>query len=296
MRRVPLRTRRERVDTPDGDFVNLDWVGDRGPIVVVLPGLQGDLQSAHVRGLLRACAGRGWRGVLLNYRGRGEPNRLRHSYHCGRTDDVDFLAGELRRREPDTPIAVVGYSVGGNICLKWLGEAGQEGRKLPICAAVGVSVPFHLGVVAKTIESGFSRLYQWRLLKSLHRDLIGKMDAVDLELDLQRSDVGRLDTFFKFDDCVSGPLHGFHGAEDYYARTRSDQLLHCVSVPTLIVNSRDDPMVPAHLIPGAHSLSEHVRLEITDRGGHMGFVGGSWPWAAKFWLESRIPAFLNEFI
>jgi uncharacterized protein len=295
-RRVPLETRTERLELPDGDFVRLDWVGDAGPIVVVLPGLQGDLESAYVRGLLRRCEERGWRGVLLNYRGHGEPNRLMHSYHCGMTCDLDYLVHYLAEREPDTPLGVVGYSVGANICLKWLGENGQQGQKPPVAAVVAVSAPFHLGVVAKKIEHGFSRIYQWYLLRSLRNDVVLKMKAMGDDFGISPRELQQLNTFFKFDDRISGPWHGFHGAEDYYAKTRSDTLLSYVNVPTLIINAHDDPLVPPDLIPRACDVSSNVTLEITKGGGHLGFVSGRWPWAPHFWLDTRVPAFLASFL
>jgi hypothetical protein len=294
-RRVPLDVRPERLELPDGDFVDLDWVGASGPIVIVLPGLQGDIGSAYVRGLLRACQARGWRGVLLNYRGRVEPNRLRQSYHCGMTCDLDYLVHYLAEREPATPIAVVAYSVGANICMRWLGECGERGRTLPVTAAVGVSVPFNLGAVARKIEHGFSRIYQWYLLRSLRRDVARKMEALGDDFGLTRQELGGLDTFFKFDDRISGPWNGFRGAEDYYARTRSDLLLRHVAVPTLILNANNDPLVPADLIPPRRDVSEKVTLEITEGGGHLGFVSGRWPWSPQFWLDTRIPEFLQQF-
>ena len=230
-RRVPLEVRSERMELPDGDFVQLDWIGADGPIVIVLPGLQGDLGSAYVRGLLRACQARGWRGVLLNYRGRVEPNRFRQSYHCGMTCDLHYLAHHLAQRGPATPIGVVGCSVGANICLKWLGECGRRGESLPIVAAAGVSVPFNLGAVAKKIERGFSRVYQWHLLRSLRGDVARKRQALGDPLGISRRELRRLNTFFRFDDRISGPWNGFCGAEDYYAKTRSDVLLKHVAVP-----------------------------------------------------------------
>lgn len=295
-RKIRLDTRRERLDLPDGDFLDLDWVGDDGPVVVVLPGLQGDLKSSHVRGLLRQCVRRGWRGVLLNYRGRGAPNRLRHSYHCGMTCDLDYLVGLLHRREPNTPISTVGFSVGANICLKWLGECGRRGQELPIAAAVVVSAPFNLGGVVERIQKGFSRIYQRQLLNSLQRDLRRKMQLVDVGLGLTRNELAELNTFRKFDDRVTAPMNGFEGAEDYYARTRSDTLLKCISVPTLIINARNDPMVPPHLIPDKRDISDNVTLEISDNGGHLGFVSGRWPWAPRFWLDARVPEFLASFL
>jgi len=295
VRRVPLHVRSERLELPDGDVVRLDWVGTNGPIVIVLPGLQGDVASPYARGLLRACQMRGWRGVLLNYRGRGEPNRLPKSYHCGMTCDLDHLVHHLARQEPDTAIGVVGYSVGANICLKWLGECGQHGRATPVVSTVGVSAPFHLGFVAKKLERGFSRVYQWYLLRSLCRDVVRKRESLGVDLGITSRELRRLNTFFKFDDRISGPWNGFRGAEDYYARTRSDVLLRHVTVPTLILNARNDPLVPLHLIPHERDLSGKVTLEITDGGGHLGFVCGPTPWSPQFWLDTRIPEFLSRF-
>ena len=295
MRRVRLDVRSERLELPDGDFVRLDWAGSDGPIVIVLPGLQGDLDSAYVRGMLRACQTRGWRGVLLNYRGRAEPNRLPRSYHCGMTCDLHYLVHHLAQREPGTMIGAVGFSVGANICLKWLGECGQRGQALPVVAAAGVSAPFHLGPVAKKIERGFSRIYQWYLLRSLRRDVVRKMKTLDGDLGVTRQELRGLNTFFKFDDRISGPWNGFSGAEDYYARTRSDVLLKHVAVPTLILNARNDPLVPTDLIPHQRDVSDKVTLEITDGGGHIGFVCGQWPWSPRFWLDTRVPEFLSSF-
>ncbi len=294
-RRVSLRTRSEHLDLPDGDFVRLDWVGDKGPIVVVLPGLQGDVRSSYVRRLLRQCEMRGWRGVLLNYRGRGEPNRLAHSYHCGMTDDLNFLVHQLRQREPHIPIATVGYSVGANICLKWLGDSGRRGEAPPVVAAVGVSAPFHLGEVVKRIERGLSRIYQWYLLRSLRRDVLRKMRTMDMGLPISPTALRRIRTFSVFDRCISAPLHGFKDAEEYYAKTRTDLLLRHVNIPTLLLNARNDPLVPAHLIPKSCDMSDKINLEVTNTGGHMGFINGRWPWAPRFWLDQRVPEYLADF-
>jgi predicted alpha/beta-fold hydrolase len=294
-RRIPLEIRPEQLELPDGDFVPLDWVGSRGPIVIVLPGLQGDVQSPYARGLLRACVERDWRGVLLNYRGRVEPNRQKRSYHCGMTCDLDYLVQCIAEREPGTPVGVVGYSVGANICLRWLGECGQRRHPLPVAAAVGVSAPFNLGAVAKNIERGFSRVYQWYLLRSLRQDVVRKMAAMNDDFGLTRRELRGLDTFAKFDDRISGPWSGFHGADDYYARTRSDELLKHVDVPTLILNAHNDPLVPAKLTPRPHDMSEKVTLEVTRGGGHLGFVSGRWPWKPRFWLDSRIPEYLSAY-
>ena len=180
-------------------------------------------------------------------------------------DDLrpDYLVQHLAEREPGVPIGVVGFSVGANICLKWLGESGRWGETLPVVAAVGVSVPFNLGAVAKKIKRGFSRIYQWYLLRSLRRDVERKMEALGDDLGISRRELRRLNTFFSFDDRISGPWNGFSGAEDYYARTQSDLLLKHVAVPTLILNASNDPLVPVPPDPApARSLRQG------DAGGH----------------------------
>lgn len=293
-RRVRLRTRTEILELPDGDFLRLDWVGHRGPTVVVLPGLQGSLKSSYVRGLLAACERRGWRAVLLHYRGCGTPNRLRSAYHCGMSDDLHHVVQLLHDRDPHAPLAVVGYSVGANIGMKWLGEAGHRGEQLPLAAAVGVSVPFHLGEVAQEVTRGFSRLYQWYLLRSLRRDVAAKMAARDLGLDLTPADLRKLTNFDRFDSRVTAPLHGFAGAQDYYDQTQSAPWLRHIQVPTLIINALNDPLVPPRLLPTPADLSPHVTLQVTECGGHLGFVTGRWPWRPQYWLEDRITDYLDE--
>jgi predicted alpha/beta-fold hydrolase len=298
-RRVRLEVRSEKLELPDGDCVRLDWAGDGGPpggpIVILVPGLQGDIGSGYIRGLMRAFQARGWRGVLLNHRGHVEPNRKRQSYHSGLTCDLDYLVRLLAQQEPGVPIAVAGFSLGANICLKWLGECGSRGHELPVVAAVAVATPFNLAAVAENINHGLARIYQWYLLRSLHQDMRRKMAVMSDTLGLTLRELRRLNTFFKFDDRITGPWHGFTGAADYYAKSRCDVLLKHIVVPTLVVCAKNDPLVPAHLLPQAGDVSGQVTLEITEGGGHLGFVSGRWPWAARYWLESRIPEFLAEF-
>jgi len=303
-RRARITARSERLELPDGDFAQLDWVGplqDKpgaagSPIIIMLPGLQGDLQSPYLAGMLHACAARRWRGVLLNHRGRVEPNRLPRSYHCGMTSDIDYLVRQLAQREPGAPIAVVGFSLGANMLLRWLGECGQRGEKLPVAAAVVVSAPFYLGPAAKKIERGFSRIYQWNLLRSLRKDVLRKFAVLARHLSLTENELSQLTTFYKFDDRITAPLNGFLGADDYYSRTRSDILLKHITVPTLIVNADNDPLIPPELIPPASELSPCITLEITRGGGHLGFVSGPWPWSPRYWLDIRVPAFLANYV
>lgn len=287
-RRVPVAVRRERVVLPDGDFVDIDWAGGRGPVVIVLHGLAGSSESHYAGGLLRAVAARGWRGALMHFRGcSGEPNRLTRSYHAGDTGDLHHVVELLRRREPDTPLAVVGYSLGGNVLLKWLGE---QGAAAPVHAAVAVSVPFDLAAATARLMQGFSRIYERRLLRCLQLTLARKCAVVPLPWDAAA--LAALPSLRAFDEQVTAPLHGFRDADDYYARASCRAYLPRIAVPTLIVHACDDPFLPPAAIPRADALAAQVTLELSASGGHVGFVGGP-PHAPRYWLEERIPDYLG---
>jgi hypothetical protein len=289
--RIRLEIRRERVELPDGDFLDVDWVGRGGPIVIVLHGLQGSAESNYARGLLKQIETRGWRGALMHFRGcSGEANRLPRSYHSGETTDVDWFARELRRREPETPLAGVAYSLGGNVLLKWLGESGTDN---PLKAAVAVSIPFELGAAADSMEAGFSRIYQWYLVRKLKRAVRAKMANGSFELPLPGAELDRLRTFREFDDAVTAPMHGFESAQDYYERCSSRQFVDRIETPTLVLHAADDPLMRSGVIPPPAERSAHVAFEVSPNGGHVGFVSGAWPWSARYWLEDRIPEFLQ---
>jgi predicted alpha/beta-fold hydrolase len=282
--------RRERVELSDGDFIDLDWTTNAaGPLVIVMHGLEGSANSHYARRIMHALPQQGMRGVLMHFRGRsGEPNRLARAYHSGETGDIDTIATMLHQREPDTPKAVIGYSLGGNVLLKWLGEPGDE---TPVAGAVAVSVPFVLSDLADHMNHGVARLYQRHLVKSLHRTFTAKAAIVDLHMSVEQ--IARLDTFWKFDDKVTAPIHGFDGAVDYYTRCSSRQFIKWIHVPTLVLQARDDPFMTSKVIPEERELSESVSLELSDHGGHVGFISGGTPRSPEFWLEKRIVTFLR---
>jgi len=285
-RRIPhIELKRERIELPDGDFLDLDWtVNDDGPIVLILHGLEGSSNSKYARGLLKAIHDHGWRGVVMHFRGcGGEPNRLPRSYHSGETGDLAHVVDLLRRREPETPLFAVGFSLGGNVLLKWLGEMGKQA---PINAGVAVSVPFLLAESAKRLEQGFSRLYQWGLMHSMRNSVAEKRKHMKLPLKIEK--LATLRTFRDFDEHITAPLHGFSGADDYYERSSSRQFLREIQIPTLIVHSRDDPFMTGAILPQEGELSPAVALELHDGGGHVGFIQGTWPWRPEYWLEGRI--------
>lgn len=305
-RRPRLPLRRERLELPDGDFLDLDWGADPSadsraredaPIVLILHGLEGSAQSVYARGLLAAVQAHRWRGAVLHFRGcSGTPNRLARSYHSGETGDLDFVVRLLHARHPRVPLAAVGFSLGGNVLLKWLGERGANA---PIRAAVAVSVPFLLDRVAARLTQGMSRLYQWKLLRSLREALrrkftpmrdAGAGDALAAPIDLARLD--GLRCFYDFDQHVTARLHGFESAEHYYRVSSSRQYLSGIAIPTLILHAADDPFMTVDAIPRTEEISATTALEVHARGGHVGFVAGRWPWAPVYWLELRIPEFL----
>ena len=282
--------RRERVELPDGDFIDLDWTLNRtGPVVLVLHGLEGSSRSPYARGLLQAVQGRGWRGVVMHFRGcSGEPNRLPRSYHSGDTGDLDAVVRLLRQREPQTPLAVAGYSVGGNVLLKWLGEQGSHA---PVAGAVAVSVPFELGKAVDVLHRSLFRVYENYFLRSLVPKIRQKLAC--MELPVRARDLGGVRSLRRFDDVVTAPLHGFASAEDYYTRSSCRGFLPGIRTPTLILHARDDPFMPPTVIPRAGELPAAVALEAHDHGGHVGFVAGRWPGKPRYWLEQRIPDYLR---
>jgi predicted alpha/beta-fold hydrolase len=284
-------TRRERLELPDGDFLDLDWIdaGD-GALVMILHGLEGSVRSHYAGAILVALRQHGYRAVLMHFRGcSGEPNRLARSYHSGETGDLDRVVRILKSRFPDTPLAIIGYSLGGNVLLKWLGE---QGRAAPVQTAVAVSVPFDLARSAEQLNHGFRKIYQRHLLRRLHRSVRRKAATMTLPVELDR--LPDLDSFRDFDNEITAPLHGYGSAEEYYALASSRQYLGSIGVPTLILHATDDPFLPADGIPAEGELSPDVCLELSDTGGHVGFVSGALPWNPQYWLEERIITHLDR--
>lgn len=294
--RRPLRhlsLKRERFELEDGDFIDLDWTEKKdGPIVLILHGLEGSIHSPYAKGMLQAISKQGWRGVFMHFRGcSGEMNRLPRGYHSGETSDVARLVETLLSREKCEKIAAVGFSLGGNVLLKWLGESGA---KSPLCAAVGISVPFELGKTATRIRQGFSRVYEKHFMRSLCKKIRDKLTMQSLPVSVEV--LKELRSLREFDDKITAPLHGFLNADDYYAKSSSRQFLKNITVPTLLLQSKNDPFMTRDILPRQDELSQQVKLELTEAGGHVGFVSGKFPWRPEYWLEKRVPAFLQNYL
>lgn len=284
-RRRPPPLSRERLELPDGDFLDLEWTaGSTGGVVLLLHGLEGSLESHYTGGMLAALARHGYNACMMYLRGcSGEPNRKPYSYHSGKSDDLDFVVHTVRERLPGRPLAVVGISLGGNILLKWLGEQGESA---PVDTAIAISVPFDLNAAALHLEHGISRIYQHHLVKKLRCTARRKSSLH--RLPCPPEDLDELTTFRRFDDAITAPLNGFRDVDDYYARCSSRQFLAAIRIPTLVIQAVDDPFLPATALPREDELGPAVTLELARGGGHVGFVAGNNPLHPQYWLEQRV--------
>jgi predicted alpha/beta-fold hydrolase len=285
---------RERIELLDGDFIDIDWCGDEqygAPIAILLHGLEGSSNSPYIRGLARKLSQQGWRCAAVNFRGcSGELNRLQRSYHSGATDDLEEIITFLRKRHPDSPLHAIGFSLGGNVLLKWCAETGVNN---PLDAAIAVSVPYQLAVAGRTLDGKgfFSRLYRWRLLSSLKKKALQKMQQGILAKDI--ADIKQIQSFYDFDDRLTAPLHGYKDADDYYSRASSHPHLDKIQIPTLLLHAMDDPFMNSGVITEQSKMSADVSLELSQNGGHVGFYQPSIN-NNSYWLETRITDFLKS--
>ncbi|MBA4696039.1 MAG: hydrolase [Legionella sp.] len=288
----------ERVELPDGDFIDLSWsvhgLKKDSPIVILLHGLGGNIHSSYVGGFMRAFNACGWRAVLMHFRGAShEPNRLPRFYHSGDTQDLDYVLRLLNEREPHTKKAVIGVSLGGNVLLKWLGENRDTSF---IQAAVAVSVPFQLNLAADRVNRGFSRIYQRHLLRNLNI-LFNRKVRIGLDTgSALLNSAQKWKCFWTFDEFVTAPLNGFRHVHDYYRAASSRRYLRHIKTPTLIIHASDDPFMTPEIIPYEHELSSAITLELSETGGHVGFITGSLPGAPVYWLDDRIPEYLESYL
>jgi uncharacterized protein len=289
-RTLPLKTRIERLELNDGDFVDCHWVGvDKGPIVIILHGLEGSIESHYIQGMLYALQEQGLRGVLMHFRGcSGTDNRLPRAYHSGDTQDFGALITHLLKNYPNEKLLAIGYSLGGNVLLKYLGEQGIHSK---ISASVAVSVPYKLEECVLKINQGMNKLYQHRFLSTLKNKILAKM--VDHPLDDLQQDFEKIKTLYAFDDKITAKLHGFQDAQDYYQKSSCYPYLKNITTPTLLIHAKDDPLLPPSVIPTLDALSNNVTLEVSTHGGHVGFIQLNKLFKINYWLEQHILDYLN---
>ena len=293
-RRLPAPLlRRERWDSPDGDFIDIDWLDGAAdqPLVVLFHGLEGCSRSHYARALLRAAQRRSWRAAVPHFRGcGGSPNRLPRAYHSGDYPEIDWILRRMAARSPQGLRFAVGVSLGGNALLKWLAHAGSRAQSI-VDRAAAVSAPIDLSIAGHLLGRGFNRVYTWHFLRSLKRKSLAKLQRFPGIYDARA--VAGARNLYEFDNLVTAPLHGFRDAGDYWTRASSAPDLESIRVPTLIVHARNDPFLPGRHLPGPAEVGPCVQLEYPDHGGHVGFVSGPFPGNLE-WLPRRVLAFLEE--
>ncbi len=283
---------RERIPTPDGDFLDLDWskVGSNR-LAIVLHGMEGDSGRHYVLGMVKALNRDGWDAVALNFRGcSGECNKKPRFYHSGDTEDLQTVVSHATTASNYSEMALIGFSLGGNVILKYLGE--QAGNVHPLIKkAVTFSVPCDLTACEVTITKSGGGIYLKRFLRLLHKKIKMKMLALPGSID--DKGYNQIKALRDFDDRYTAPLHGFRDALDYYEKSSCAPFLNKISIPALLVSSADDPFLaePAYPVREAQA-SAHLVLEVTDFGGHVGFIAVNR--SGEYWSESRAVAFLNE--
>jgi hypothetical protein len=294
-RRTPMHDRLERVATPDGDHVTLVRMGkiqEGVPHLLILHGLEARVGAKYAHGMLEEARKIGWSGDMLMFRScDGEVNTARRFYHSGETTDLDFIVRRLIAAHTDLQLMMCGVSLGGNVLLKWLGEQGRS-LPSPVKRAAAVSVPYDLEAGARLMENGFARVYVRHFLGTLVAKTAKKLELYPDLCDFAKLRTAR--SFFEFDDILTGPVHGFAGAHDYYQRSSSIHFLDDIRIPTLLMNAWNDPFLPQAVLATVRNIArrnQHLFVEFPRTGGHVGWVAGQ-PWAQRYYMEGRIVEWL----
>ena len=294
LRRASPRYRRERWETSDGDFIDLDWLDERAdgaPLVALFHGLEGGSGSHYATALMLGVARHGWRGVVIHFRGcSGEPNRLPRAYHSGDAGEIAWILQRLRELNPASALFAAGVSLGGNALLKWLGREQARARAI-VDAAAAVSAPMDLMTAGDRLSNGLNRLYGKHFLQSLKMKSLAKLERFPGLYDANIVRYAR--TLREFDNVVTAPLHGYRDTDDYWTRASSKPDLRHIEVPTLIVHARNDPFLPGRYLPASSQVSARVTLDMPKSGGHTGFASGPFPGHLD-WLPERLLEFFSE--
>lgn len=281
--------KRERLELDDGDFLDLDWRKQGGKSLLILQhGLEGSSDRAYVLGMARHFYNHGYDTLNWNFRGcSGEMNRLVRFYHSGATEDLDAV---IQRALPDYDhIVLIGFSLGGNMTLKYVGEKIRDKR---IKCAVAISTPLDLSAGADNLNTSRGRIYELRFLRTLKRKVIEKAQKMPGKIDT--SVLGKVKTIRQFDDYFTSKLHGYEDADDYYRKCSSKNFLSGIQIPTLILNSKNDPFLTPESLD--HDLTRelpNVHLETTTHGGHVGFI--TLNQNNVYWSEQRALEFCRQF-
>lgn len=295
-RKPAVQFRRERWDTPDGDFIDLDWIAhgasapppSTAPLFVLFHGLEGSSNSHYARVLMAEAQARGWHGVVPHFRSCSGPlNLLPRFYHLADSNEVDWILRRLAATHGG-PVVAAGVSLGGNVLLRWLCE--REGDASVIGAAAAISAPLDVHAGGHAISQGFGMVYTRSFLKSLKRKGLAKLAQYPGLFDRDAMLAAR--TLYEFDNVVTAPLHGFRDTDDYWTSATTRGLLPRIAVPTLVLNARNDPFLPGRVLPTKADVSAAVTLDQPDHGGHVGFMTGPFPGRID-WLSQRVFGYLD---
>ena len=297
-RSLPEVTRRsERLNLKDGDYLLLDWAGPESRpgqlTVLLLHGLSGCSDSHYMRGMQKVLAEAGIRSVAINSRGAKKPNDTALCYHAGEVDDVDAVIKHVFHENPTGHRIAIGVSLGGSRLLNWLAHRDNG----DLSAVATVCSPLRLDICANRLDQGLSKLYRQHLLKTLlgnfavqktHLDKVNPPEAKRLH----RLNMNGIRSFWRYDDQIIAPLYGFRSAYHYYAQCSAGPKLLQIRTPTLMLQNRDDPFMTPETLPRQEELGPAVTLEVSEYGGHVGFVGDK---SQRYWLEQRLLAFVQGF-
>ncbi|CAH2897501.1 MAG: Hydrolase, alpha/beta fold family [uncultured Paraburkholderia sp.] len=310
-RRPAVSFRRERWDTPDGDFIDVDWVrhddlpapvitsdaarqtpAADAPLLVLFHGLEGSSASHYASTLMAAAREYGWHGVVPHFRScSGALNRLPRFYHLADSNEVDWILRRLRAAHRG-PLVAAGVSLGGNVLLRWLGERRAEAASV-VAAAAAISTPIDVHTGGRALSQGFGMIYTRSFLKTLKQKADQKLVQFPGLFDRDAMLASR--TMYEFDNVVTAPLHGFLDTDEYWSVATTRPLLPHIQVPTLVLNARNDPFLPAEALPSRHEVSAAVELDQPRHGGHAGFMTGPFPGRID-WLSRRVFGYLEQHV
>lgn len=289
---------REEFFFEDGDFTEIAW--SKSPqykqykhVTVLFHGLSGSIDSHYIQGMMKSLEEIGHLCVLMHFRGCGiKDNNFIRSYHAGETEDAREFIAYVKESFPKARLHAVGYSLGGNMLLKLLSSYAD---KSPLSSAVAICTPLELETCTRHLSEGFARFYQNYLLKDLKYKLLQKSKHLDLEtsLGLSASRIMDIKSIYEFDDVYTARVHGFKDVLDYYEKNSSKQFLKSIHTPTLMLHALDDPFIPSYVLPKKEELSPVIDLELSEHGGHVGFVEGTLL-RPSFWLHKRVKKFFHE--
>ncbi len=288
--------RHELIDLPDGDFLHLTWADENlnyeAPLVILLHGIAGNLNSHYIRRVFNVIHKAGYRSVLVHFRGAGgSPNRMPKAYHSGTTDDLNYIINYFNQIEPFSKKSIIGFSLGGGVLLKWLGEA-KHSRKIDL--SIAISVPFDLSICSDTLNHGVAKVYQAYLLRDMKYLILRKLHLVGPVIGINDSKLMSINTIREYDELITAPLYGFDDADDYYRKTSCRLFLKGITNKTVIIHSKDDPFMSSNAIPKQAELSKTTQLELSEKGGHLGFINGDDKLRPIYWLPQRLIQYLDK--